>query len=73
MIKITILALTLTLTSCSAIDAYETAKKINDDTFLAAVSRFCGLTASLAANRHLTDAEIISRHDFCEIYRLRGL
>jgi hypothetical protein len=61
------------LSGCTLDDAYETAKDINDDTFISAVARFCGPTASLAANRHLSDAEIVMRYEFCSSYRARKL
>lgn len=64
----------LAISGClSTADTYETAKKINDDTFIAATKRFCGATASLAANRYLNDAEVIKRHEFCLLYRARYL
>lgn len=71
MIKYLLMA--VILTGCTMDDAYETAKDINDDTFVAATARFCGATASLAANRHLSDAEIVMRHEFCSAYRARML
>lgn len=65
--------LALPLSAClSTTDVYETARKVNDDTFISSVNRFCGSTAYLAANRHLTDAEIIKRYDFCLIYNARS-
>ena len=74
--KLLALAITasLSLSGClSTAETYEAAKKINDDTFVASVKRFCGVTASLAANRYLNDAEIIKRHEFCSVYRNRNL
>lgn len=59
------------LSGCTLDDAYETAKNVNNETFISATDRFCGATASFAANRHLSDAEIVMRHEFCVAYRAR--
>jgi hypothetical protein len=64
--------LILLLPGClSTTDIYTTTKQINDDSFKVATDRFCGDMAFLAANRQLSDAEIILRHEFCELYRAR--
>lgn len=65
------ISISFAVVGCSAVDVYTTAKNINDDTFKTAANRFCGETAFLAANRYLTDAEIVKRYEFCDLYRAR--
>ena len=66
------LAIASALSGCiTTTDVYTSIRTVNDDTFKTATARFCGELAYLAANRQLSDAEIIARYEFCGLYRAR--
>jgi hypothetical protein len=70
--KYLILIIVAIISGCiTTTDVYTSIRTVNDDTFKAATKKFCGELAHLAANRQLSDAEIVARYEFCGLYRAR--